>query len=56
VTDFEMELHDPSTSPVAGSMRCAASLQRVGGGSDIVIIDLVSGTIVRNLTSPGAGN
>lgn len=56
VTSFAQPIEGPSTSPVPGSTRCAASLARSDGGSDIVIIDLVSGTIVRNLTSPEAGN
>jgi Tol biopolymer transport system component len=55
-TFFETDVSKPSTSPVPGSTRCAASLGRSDGGSDIVIIDLVSGLVVRNLTSPEAAD
>jgi Tol biopolymer transport system component len=56
VTDFELTLADPSASPFSGDGRCAASLARTDGGSDIVIIDLVSGSIAANLTGTGAGD
>jgi hypothetical protein len=38
-------------SPVAGDNTCLLSVTRDDGGSDLVIVDLVSGAVVRNLTS-----
>jgi Tol biopolymer transport system component len=42
---------DPCVSPVAGDNTCLLSVTRDDGGSDLVIVDLVSGAVVRNLTS-----
>ncbi len=56
VTNFEHDLSSPSVSPNIGSGECVASLARADGGNDLVIIDLVGGTIKRNLTSPEANN
>jgi Tol biopolymer transport system component len=56
VTHSELPVVTPSTSPTPGSTQCAAVTVHSDGSTDIVIIDLVSGAIVRNLTSPEAGN
>jgi len=42
---------DPCVSPVSGDNSCLLSVTRPDGGSDLVIVDLLSGAILRNLTS-----
>lgn len=51
VTSFTSAVSSPCVSPVAGDNACLLSLARGDGGSDLVIVSLTSGEIVRNLTS-----
>lgn len=55
VTSFSEDVSGPSVSPFSGDSLCAISLAAPDCGRDIVIIELVGGTIVRNLTGGGAG-
>jgi len=50
ITFFDRPLDDPSISPQVDDARCVASLANARGGSDIVLIDLVSGVVLQNLT------
>lgn len=56
VTTLTGAIADPSVSPFVGSTECVAALANGLGGSDIVIIDLVGGTVLRNLTGTGDGS
>ncbi len=53
VTNFDRAVSSPSVSPFAGESLCALSLANEEGGRDIVIIELVGGSIVSNLTGGG---
>lgn len=46
VTGFTSPVSDPSVSPSLGEELCVVSRSNPGGGSDLVIVDLVSGDIV----------
>jgi Tol biopolymer transport system component len=55
VTNFDQPVSDPAVSPFAGEARCAAALRNPDGSSDIVIIDLLGGTVISNLTGENGG-
>ncbi|MCC7479866.1 Ig-like domain-containing protein [bacterium] len=54
VSNFELNASSPSVSPFTGEALCALSLASPEGGRNIVIIELVGGSIVSNLTGGGA--
>lgn len=56
VTDFALPASDPVIAPQAGDNRCLLSLATAQGGANLVLVDLVSGNILLNLSDPGAGN
>jgi TolB protein len=57
VTTFATQTSDPCISPIAGDNSCLLTLSREDGGSDLIIVSLLSGDILRNLTSQdGPGN
>ena len=56
VTFFDVPAADPALSPAYGDSRCVLSLPNGEGGSDLVIVDLVSGGILSHLTGKEAGN
>jgi hypothetical protein len=51
VTSFADSIDDPFPSPLAGDSTCVMTYHRADGGSDLVMVSLVSGAILRNLTS-----
>jgi Tol biopolymer transport system component len=56
VTDFMLPASNPVIAPQAGDDRCLLSLATADGGTDLVLVDLISGNILLNLSDPGAGN
>jgi hypothetical protein len=56
ITTFESAVSEPFASPFAGQARCVAAIERADGGRDLVIMELVGGTIVRNLTAEGSSD
>jgi hypothetical protein len=50
LTDFDTALSEPQASPLSGDNRAVAVLADANGGSDLVIIDTISGALVTNLT------
>lgn len=56
VTALNGGIDDPAVSPFVGSTECAVSVANGLGGRDIMIIDLVGGTVLRNLTGSGDGS
>jgi hypothetical protein len=55
VTYFDYPADDPVLEPLAGSNSCALSVGTADGGADLVLVDLVSGDVLLNL-SQGAGH
>jgi Tol biopolymer transport system component len=56
VTFFDQPLDDPAIAPTVGDNRCVVSLASADGGSSLVIVDLVSGSILVDLTGQGVGD
>jgi Tol biopolymer transport system component len=56
VTDFALPASDPVMAPQAGDNRALLSLATANGGADLVLVGLISGNLLLNLSHPGAGN
>lgn len=56
VTYFDQPVSDPALSPAIGDSRCVLSMPNDLGGSDLILVDLVGGTIISHLTGEEAGN
>jgi len=56
LTELTARVSDPSVSPVPGDGRCVLSVDNDIGGSDLVLVDLVSGAVLNYLTSEEAGD
>jgi Tol biopolymer transport system component len=56
VTYLETDLATPCVAPFSGDFRCVASVANTNRGSDLVLIDLISGELAANLTGGADGS
>lgn len=54
VTFFDYAVSDPVLAPIVGDNRCLVALDTAQGGTHLVLVDLVSGEILLDLSHPGA--
>jgi hypothetical protein len=52
VTSSKYPVSHPCLSPLAGDNSCLVSVARPDGGSDLQLVSLTSGEVLRNITSP----